>query len=98
MRGNYRLVCSKLARTAGAAALAAGFTLLVRRPGTGTGTIEKAARTRGVPLRVLEVPDPVHRGPALALVRPDQYVAWAGDREPADSLALIDRLRGAASS
>ena len=76
--------------------LGAGFTLLVRWPGTGTGTIEKAARTRGVPLRVLDVPaqDPVHRGPALALVRPDQYVAWAGDREPGDGLALIDRVRG----
>ncbi|HEY3651089.1 MAG TPA: FAD-dependent monooxygenase [Streptosporangiaceae bacterium] len=80
--------------------LGEGFTLLVCRPGTGTGTIEKAARTRGVPLRVLEVPDQdpvhrgVHRGPALALVRPDQYVAWAGDCEPGDGLALIDRVRG----
>ena len=76
--------------------LSEGFTLLVRRPGTGTGTIEKAARTRGVPLRVLDVPDqePVHRGPALVLVRPDQYVAWAGDCEPGDSLILIDRVRG----
>ena len=76
--------------------LGAGYTLLVRRPGSGTGTIEKAARTRGVPLRVLDVPDqdPVHRGPALALVRPDQYVAWAGDGEPGDGLVLIDRVRG----
>ena len=76
--------------------LGEGFTLLVRRPGTGSGTIEKAARARGVPLRVLDVPDqgPVHRAPALALVRPDQYVAWAGDCEPADGLALIDRVRG----
>ena len=80
--------------------LGEGFTLLVRRPGTGTGTIEKAARTRGVPLRVLDVPDQdpvyrgVHRGPAIALVRPDQYVAWAGDCEPGDSLVLIDRVRG----
>jgi hypothetical protein len=50
-----------------------------------------------VPLRVLDVPDQgsVHRGPALALVRPDQYVAWAGDREPGDGLALIDQVRGA---
>jgi len=76
--------------------LGAGFTLLVRRPGTATGTIEKAARTRGVPLRLLEVPDqdPVHRRPALTLVRPDQYVAWAGDCEPGDGLVLIDRVRG----
>jgi 2-polyprenyl-6-methoxyphenol hydroxylase-like FAD-dependent oxidoreductase len=76
--------------------LGEGFTLLVRRPGTGSGAIEKAARTRGVPLRVLDLPDqgPVHSGPALALVRPDQYVAWAGDCEPGDGLALIDRVRG----
>jgi 2-polyprenyl-6-methoxyphenol hydroxylase-like FAD-dependent oxidoreductase len=76
--------------------LGEGFTLLVRRPGTGGGTIEKAARARGVPLRVLDVPDqgPVHSGPALVLVRPDQYVAWAGDCEPSDSLVLIDRVRG----
>jgi hypothetical protein len=76
--------------------LGEGFTLLVRRPGTGSGTIEKAARARGVPLRVLDVPDqgPVHSGPALVLVRPDQYVAWAGDCEPSDSLVLIDRVRG----
>jgi 2-polyprenyl-6-methoxyphenol hydroxylase-like FAD-dependent oxidoreductase len=76
--------------------LGEGFTLLVRRPGTGSSTIEKAARTRGVPLRVLDLPDqgPVHSGPALALVRPDQYVVWAGDCEPVDGLALIDRVRG----
>jgi hypothetical protein len=32
---------------------------------------------------------------ALLLSRPDQHVAWRGDRLPADSLALIDRVRGA---
>jgi hypothetical protein len=46
-----------------------------------------------VPLRVVEMPGP--NGAALTLVRPDQYVAWAGDREPADRLALIDQVRGA---
>jgi 2-polyprenyl-6-methoxyphenol hydroxylase-like FAD-dependent oxidoreductase len=85
--------------------LGEGFTLLVRRPGAGRGAIERAARARGVPLRVLDLPDqgpaegpdqgPGRSGPALALVRPDQYVAWAGDREPDDGLALIDRVRGA---
>ena len=75
------------------------FTLVVRRPGTSCGTISGAARARGVPLRVLDLPaqGPDHGGPALALVRPDQYVAWAGDREPGDGLALIDRVRGAAA-
>ncbi len=72
-----------------------GFTLLVRRPGTAHAVVEQAARTRGVPLKVLELRgrDPV--GPALALIRPDQYVAWTGNREPANGLALIDRVRGA---
>jgi pimeloyl-ACP methyl ester carboxylesterase len=71
------------------------FTLLVRRPGAGRGTIERAARARGVPLRVLDVPGrgPDRSGPALVLIRPDQYVAWTGDRAP-DGLALIDRIRG----
>jgi 2-polyprenyl-6-methoxyphenol hydroxylase-like FAD-dependent oxidoreductase len=72
--------------------LGEGFTL-VRRPGAGAGPIEKAARARGVPLRVVDLPGP--DGPALTLVRPDQYVAWTGDREPADGLALIDQVRGA---
>ncbi len=73
--------------------LGPGFTLLVRRPDGDRGTIEAAARARGVPLSVLSPPG--HDGPALVLVRPDQYVAWAGDREPADALALIDQIRGA---
>jgi hypothetical protein len=66
---------------------------------TGGGPIERAARARGVPLRVLHLPDrgPAQNGPALALVRPDQYVAWAGGREPSDALALIDQVRGAGS-
>jgi len=33
----------------------------------------------------------------LVLSRPDQHVAWRGDRSPADPLALIDRVRGAAN-
>ena len=37
----------------------------------------------------------LHR--ALVLSRPDQHVAWRGDAAPADPLALIDRLRGAAA-
>ena len=69
-----------------------GFTLLVRRPGAAQGRIEQAARARGVSLRVIDHPHP--GGPALVLVRPDQYVAWAGDREPADARALIGQVTG----
>ncbi|HEV2537375.1 MAG TPA: FAD-dependent monooxygenase [Streptosporangiaceae bacterium] len=76
--------------------LGEGFTL-IRRTDTGRGAIEQAARARGVPLRVFDRSGqgPAQNGPALALVRPDQYVAWAGDREPEDALALIDQVRGA---
>ena len=33
----------------------------------------------------------------LVLVRPDGHVAWRGDALPPDTLALIDRVRGALS-
>jgi hypothetical protein len=51
-----------------------------------------------VPLRVVALADA--RFPALyqarfALVRPDQHVAWRGDRLPPDCLDLVDRARGA---
>jgi hypothetical protein len=35
---------------------------------------------------------------AFVLSRPDQHVAWRGDQLPADPLALVDRIRGAAPS
>ncbi|HEX5165296.1 MAG TPA: FAD-dependent oxidoreductase [Thermomicrobiales bacterium] len=57
-----------------------------------------AARTRGVPLELLDVvpaePAPVYTT-ALLLSRPDQHVAWRGDQLPDDSLALTDLVRGA---
>jgi hypothetical protein len=31
----------------------------------------------------------------LALVRPDQHVAWRGELAPADAGGLIDHVRGA---
>jgi hypothetical protein len=33
----------------------------------------------------------------LLLSRPDQHVAWRGDRPPDDPIALIDRVRGASA-
>jgi aromatic ring hydroxylase-like protein len=73
-----------------------GFTLLLRRPGADYRAIEGAARLRGVPLKVLELRDRDTGGPALALIRPDQYVAWAGQHAPGDGLTLIDQVRGVA--
>jgi hypothetical protein len=34
----------------------------------------------------------------LVLVRPDGHVAWRDDRAPANPLAVIDRVRGAAGA
>jgi hypothetical protein len=53
-----------------------------------------------VPLKLLDVHRPIvasFYGNGLVLSRPDQHVAWRGDRLPPDALALIDRVRGAAS-
>jgi hypothetical protein len=33
----------------------------------------------------------------LLISRPDQHVAWRGDRTPSDPMALIDRLMGASA-
>lgn len=74
--------------------LGEGFTLLRRRGDTAGGEIETAARIRSVPIKIVDE-DRGEEGPALALARPDRYLAWVGDREPADALALIDAVRGA---
>jgi 2-polyprenyl-6-methoxyphenol hydroxylase-like FAD-dependent oxidoreductase len=58
-----------------------------------------AARIRRLPLAVLDVEsdDAAALYPQkLVLSRPDQHVAWRGNALPADALALIDRIRGAA--
>ena len=57
----------------------------------------RAARDRGVPLTVLDVADPARAGARLVLVRPDQHVAWRGDQPPADPVALVDHVCGAAA-
>jgi 2-polyprenyl-6-methoxyphenol hydroxylase-like FAD-dependent oxidoreductase len=59
--------------------------------------IEEAARSRGVPLAVLDVKAASAAtlySHGLVLVRPDQHVAWRGNSLPVDPLHLIDRVRG----
>jgi FAD binding domain len=78
----------------------ADFTLLkLGEHPTDTSAIEHAAADRRVPLKVLPVSEPsalaTYEGYPLVLVRPDQHIAWRGHSAPADSLALIDRVRGA---
>lgn len=75
------------------------FTLL--RLGGSTAdvsAIQAAATLRGVPLEILDVTSDHARelyGVDLALVRPDQHIAWRGNHAPDDAVALIDRVRGA---
>jgi len=78
-----------------------GFSLLVDReaPFGEVSRLEQAAAQRGLPLKGVAVADPKFGAlyqARLALVRPDQHVAWRGDRLP-DPVELIDRVRGGAS-
>jgi 2-polyprenyl-6-methoxyphenol hydroxylase-like FAD-dependent oxidoreductase len=75
------------------------FTLLRFDSALDVTALEAAARRRELPLRILDVERPATGDPdhALVLSRPDQHVAWRGNTLPADPLALIDHIRGAAS-
>lgn len=76
-----------------------GFVLLrTRAAPPDVGGFVEAAKSRGVPLSVVDVFEmPVWEAyeRELILVRPDGHVAWRGDEPPADLLAVIDRIRGA---
>lgn len=80
-------------------ALGAGYTLIRTAPSVNVAPLQEAARSRGVPLTVLDVPAALagetyrHK---LVLSRPDQHVAWRGDALPDEVTALVDRVRGAA--
>ena len=75
------------------------FTLLRFDSAIDIAPFAAAARSRGVPIRILDIRQPgaaTSYGSPLVLSRPDQHVAWRGNKLPADPLALIDRVRGAA--
>ena len=79
-------------------ALGDGFTLLAL--GEQEPSVEalcRAAAGRGVPVTVLRDSRAGGReayGAGLVLVRPDQFVAWAGDFAPADPDALFAQVAG----
>ena len=79
--------------------LGLGFTLLRLGPKPpDAASLAAAAKQRAVPLDVLDVPDAAARdlyGADLALIRPDQHVAWRGDASPSDPDALLARVTGA---
>jgi 2-polyprenyl-6-methoxyphenol hydroxylase-like FAD-dependent oxidoreductase len=80
-------------------AMGEGFTLLRFDPLVDVAALEAAAHARGVPLKILDIEKSaaISDGNALVLSRPDQHVAWRGNRLPVDALGLIDRVRGAAN-
>jgi 2-polyprenyl-6-methoxyphenol hydroxylase-like FAD-dependent oxidoreductase len=62
--------------------------------------LRQAAASRGVPLAIDDIDDAAvaeQYERRLVLVRPDGHVAWRGDAPPADPVAIIDRVRGAAA-
>jgi len=78
----------------------AGFTLLVTAGGAEDDIeqLRAAACDLALPLTVFAPADNRLRdlcGARLALIRPDQHVAWRGDTLDRDPRALFDRVRGA---
>jgi len=76
------------------------FTLLVTRDGVEeeAGRFAAAAARIGLPLQVIAPRDnrlAALYGAGMALIRPDQHVAWRGDRAEGDPAAILDIARGA---
>jgi 2-polyprenyl-6-methoxyphenol hydroxylase-like FAD-dependent oxidoreductase len=75
------------------------FTLLAFDAEPGAQALEAAARSLGVPLKTVRDSYAGERtayAARLVLVRPDQYVVWAGDQAPADPTAVLRRVTGTA--
>jgi hypothetical protein len=71
-----------------------GFTLIDFGMPDEARRLMAAADTRGVPIKILSLDRPAALYHSkLALVRPDQHIAWHSDDVP-DPLAVMDRVRG----
>ncbi|HXP76916.1 MAG TPA: FAD-dependent monooxygenase [Stellaceae bacterium] len=74
-----------------------GFVLL-KFADVPSGTLERAASQKGVPMEVQRIASREAAelyGRNLVLVRPDGHVAWRGDTAPGDATLVIDTVRGA---
>ncbi len=78
--------------------LGTGFTVLRLGPRPPSADALMAAfKARGVPINTVDVPAPLARDlyeRDLAIIRPDQHVAWRGNSEPPDANALVARITG----
>ena len=83
-------------------ALGGGFTLLAfGADDASVAAVEAAADAGGVSLTVVRDQaggEPDRYEAKLVLVRPDHFVAWAGDEAPADAAGLLQKVCGAAST
>jgi hypothetical protein len=74
-----------------------GFTLLnLDGAGASAQRLRDAAERLHVPLKIVTAPDPATQdfyGQPLVLVRPDRFVAWAGN-DVTDAEALLRRVVG----
>jgi hypothetical protein len=81
--------------------LGSGFTLLaLGADDAAVAAFESAAKASGIPLKVIRDSFDDSRGAyeaRLVLVRPDQYVVWAGDEAPQDPAKILSRVTGTAS-
>jgi 2-polyprenyl-6-methoxyphenol hydroxylase-like FAD-dependent oxidoreductase len=81
-------------------ALGPGFTLLaLGASDADVAALESAARSLALPLTVRRDTCDGGReayGSRLILVRPDQFVAWVGDRAPGDAAAILRQVTGQA--
>ncbi|HEX5508191.1 MAG TPA: FAD-dependent monooxygenase, partial [Pseudolabrys sp.] len=76
--------------------LGEGFTLLAFGPDE-IAMFEEAARARNIPLKIVRDSYDGERQSyeaRLIIVRPDQYVVWAGDVAPGNPGMLMDRAAG----
>ncbi len=77
--------------------LGKGFSLVDFGDGDRLDAWTAAAGERRMPLSVLRsAPPPGLYGSGLALIRPDQHIAWHGDARSADPGRVLDHVRGAA--
>ena len=77
-----------------------GFTLL-RFDDVEVTALERAAEDRGVPIETVDIRDSLAARiyeKKLVLLRPDQHVAWRGDKCPDDPFFVVDRIRGGLAS
>jgi 2-polyprenyl-6-methoxyphenol hydroxylase-like FAD-dependent oxidoreductase len=73
------------------------FTLLRLDPSRDVATLVDAAREMEIPLTVLDISIPEARelyGADIALIRPDQFIAWRGDCVPDNPRALLAQITG----